>query len=144
MTQGEQGEKQRAEPKGQRPGLRDIAELLLQKTGTDDNHALSENRGDAVEGAADADKGALVAFVQGEHIEAVSGDVVGCRSEGHDVKEYQAQGESSRACGKGEGSEAQGDESLHREYPPALGAYDVHKGTPKWLDYPGKVQKGRK
>ena len=78
---------------------------------------------------------------EGEHVEAVGGDVVGGRGEAHQPEYGQGElEEERRGDGKGDAGQCESYDPLHGECPPALGADNVDKGAPEWLDDPGEVQ----
>ena len=118
-----------------------------------DEDALAEDRRETIEGGADAHKSGLVLGGEGQHVEAVGGDVVGGRSEGGQHEEEQREGEQAdgggarcyffgarEGDGEDEEDERQRHQGLHGENPPALGADDVDKGAPEGLYHPGEVE----
>ena len=142
MPQGDEREEHGRGEQGDAPGARDGAQALLQHARQYHDHALPEDRRDAVEGAADAHEGGLLLLLQGDHIVAVRGDVVRGGGEGDDVEDDQRPAEDVRADAQREAGEADGAQQLHQHDPPALGADHVHEGAPQGLDDPGEVEQG--
>lgn len=127
----------------QAPGIFDggVAEDELQIAGYHHQHALPEDGGEAVEGAADAHEHGLLMVVKLEHVVAVGGDVVGGAAERHEGEkaerglEPETRLERERHTAKGGA-----DEQLHGHDPPALGLHQVDEGAPQGLDDPWQIE----
>ena len=102
-----------------------------------DEYTLSEDASASVEGVAESDKEGLVLAAQGQHVVPVGGFVVGGAGKGHQCEAghggLHKEGRWQRECDAGEGGSK---ESLHGQYPEALGTYQIDEGAPQWLDYP--------
>lgn len=129
------------EGEGERPGAGDVACEVFQAAGEHDEQALPGDGGDAVEGAADADVHGLLVWREGEHVEAVGGDVVRGRAEGHQPEEGEC---PLQGVGRGDGECDSGQrrayDELHRDDPPSLRAHQVDDGTPEGFDDPGQIE----
>jgi len=118
--------------------------VALDGAGNDDQQALGGDGADPVEGAADADERRLLVLSETEHVEAVGGDVVSRRTEGHQPE--QADGvleKPRRRDGQGHAGQHHADQRLRDQDPEALGLEHVHEGAPQGLDHPGQVEPAR-
>ena len=124
-----------------RPGERYLARMVLYQSRDDDEQSLSRYGGDAIERAAYADEERLLVAVEAVHVEAVGRDVVGSRREGHQPEERQREPEE-KLCGDEEGDarEGDGEDRLHGDDPPPLGADEIDHRAPKGLDDPRQVE----
>ena len=84
MVKRDEQEHDGGDADGDMPGERNVPGTPLDAPRNEYQHALSEDRSDAVERAADADEGCLAARIVRQHIIAVRRDVMGSRSEGRD------------------------------------------------------------
>ena len=103
--------------------------------------ALAGDHRQPVEGAAHADERGLRARRQGEHVEAVGGDVVGGRGESHQPQHGQRPTEEMRPRqGQRHHRQRQPEPELQHHDPAPLAAQQVHQRPPQRLDHPGQVQ----
>ena len=96
------------------PGEGDAARERFQRAGQHDEQAAPGNGGDAVERAADAHVEGLFVRVEGQHVEAVGGDVVCGTAESHQPEESQREPQEVRGGGEERHArDGDGDEGFH-------------------------------
>ena len=117
---------------------------LFQGSRQDDEDPLGGDHRDPVEDRPHPDEGRLLVLLEAEHVEAVGGDVVGGRAEGHDPEEGEGVAEEAgRRDRQGDAGERRPDQELHRDDPEPLRPEHVDEGAPERLDHPGEVEPGR-
>ena len=134
MVEAREEEEDGEDGEDHRPGERYLARMVLYQSRDDDEQSLSRDGGDAIERAAYADEERLLVAVEAVHVEAVGRDVVGSRREGHQPKNASVS-RKKKLCGDEEGDarEGDGEDRLHGDDPPPLGADEIDHRARKGL-----------
>lgn len=114
---------------------------------------MSEDRGEPVKRASDANEGCLVTLFQCQHVEAVGGNVVCGRGKSRDDEQHQrdaehadggCSGRHSRLVrpwnGQRQQDECHRHQNLHGKGPPSFGLDDVDKRAPEGFDSPWQIE----
>ena len=123
------------------PGGRNVPRPGFQHPGHNHQHPLAEHGGQTVESAPNPHEKGLFAFGEGQHIESVSGNVVGGTGEGGNPEQYENYRISLGRDRQSHQNETERNKDLHSRHPPSFGTDNIHEGTPQRLDDPGQIEK---